>query len=390
VAVVESDGMSDPWAARLDSRMPTVLSAGERVYVEVICTNEGSRTWTPERPEGPHLALSYWVRDRDGTPISMDGERTPIPHEVRPGEHVRLQAAFTAPAQAGDYYVEWDMVSELECWFQDRGSLSAVVPLRVTPFERVERDRYSLEVVRIPASSWSPRFRKPLADVRVSVAVRAWNVIENGRLDFFTTTLDSLRDAGHPFDLLLVDNGSTDGTSELVAERGGYVAPRSGERNEAGHGMTVAIERALACRPDLVVFSDDDIAWHPGFLRRLVEFWAHAPHDIALLSGYVEPRWYWNTIRSAVECGGVRAIVRETAPGGAWTFPAAHWRWIAPLLPGMVADADACHRLRRAGFRLAQADLATHLGAGHSTWGNEPPPGEPVDEVFFRAAAPHS
>ena len=298
---------------------------------------------------------------------------------------MRLHALFAAPSRPDDYHVEWDMIGDAGCGFQEGGALPAVVPLRVTPFDHVECNRYPVEVVRT-SSSWSPRFRKPTNDVRVAIAVRAWNVIQHGRLPFFTTTLDSLRDGGYPFDLFVVDNGSTDGTSELVTKRGGYVAPRVGERNEAGHGMNVAIERALSCRPDLVVFSDDDMAWHPGFVRRLVDFWAHAPHDLALLSGYVEPRWPWNTIRGAVDCAGIRAIVRETAPGGAWTFPASHWRWIGPLVSGMEADSDACQRLRRSGFRLAQADLATHLGVGHSTWGNVPSLGEPVDETFFHVA----
>jgi hypothetical protein len=83
----------------------------------------------------------------------------------------------------------------------------------------------------------------------------------------------------------------------------------------------------------------------------------------------------------------VRAIVRETAPGGAWTFPAANWRWIGPLADDMGADWTACTRLRSAGFRIAQADLATHLGADHSTWGNVTPRGAPVEDAFFARGA---
>jgi hypothetical protein len=53
----------------------------------------------------------------------------------------------------------------------------------------------------------------------------------------------------------------------------------------------------------------------------------------------------------------------------------------------MEADYRACLRLRRAGFRVAQADLALHLGMGFSTWGNKTPPGHPIDERAFDDAA---
>jgi len=378
-----ANGGAPHWGVRLDPRMPKALSAGEHVRVEVLCVNEGSRTWTLPRPEGPHLALAYHVRGRDGAMLLWDGERTKLTATVPPGGELRIQADFTAPDTAGDYYVEWDMVSEYECWFHETGCATASTPLRVTRPGEEEAGRYAVEV--LPVFDWSPRFGKATADIRVAIAVRTWNAIRHGRRDLLERTLESLGEAGHPFELFLVDNGSTDGTAELVAARGGHAAPRIDGQNGAGHGMNIAIERALSCAPDLVVFSDDDIGWQPGFLRQLVQFWAYAPHDIAILSGYVEPRWSWNTIRGALDCGEVRAIVRETAPGGAWSFPAALWGRIGPLQPAMDADWEACQRLRSAGFRLCQADLALHLGAARSTWGNTLAAGQPVRaELFLR------
>lgn len=369
---------------RIVCRMPAVLSAGERIHAEVLCANAGWRTWVAGRPGESSVALTHRVCDGRGEVLPIAAATTPVPHDVRRGEHLQLFVPFMAPAEPGDYFVEWSLRGPADASDERDGS-TAIVPLRVTPFAQVERGRYPVEVVPVGGSTWSPRFRKPLDAVRVAIAVRTWNVIATGRHECFMATLESLREAGHPFELALVDNGSTDGTAKLVAEQGGHLAARVGMRNQAGYGMTAAIERALVGRPDLVVFSDDDVAWHPGFLRRLVAFWAFAPHDLALLSGFLEPRWWWNTIRGAIECGPVRAIVRETAPGGAWTFPAANWRWIAPLDPGMIADAEACHRLRGSGFRLAQADLATHIGAGHSTWGNETPPGAPLEDHYFQS-----
>lgn len=364
------------WGARLDPRMPAVVEPGESVRVEVVCTNEGSRRWTLPRPAGCRLALSYHVRDQHGLASEWDGARTPLRRAVAPGDQTVLLANFTAPAVPGDYFIEWDMVSEGECWFGDAGSLTAVVAFRVSAPNEALAVRYPVEVM--PAAEWSPRFRKAPGKVRVAIAVRTWNALEHGRGAMLERTLESLRAAGHPFELILFDNGSTDGTAELVAARGGTRGPRTVGNNTSGQGMNRAIELALASGADLVVFSDDDMEWYPGFLASLVQFWSHAPHDLVLVSGFVERRLKHNAIRGTIESGGVRALVREAAAGGAWSFPSAHWRWIGPLQPRMEADWEACLRLRSAGFRLAQLDLALHLGEEHSTWGNKVPEGEPV------------
>jgi hypothetical protein len=150
------------WGARVDPRMPAALKAGEHVRVEVLCINEGSRTWTPNRLEGPHLAVSYHVKDRNGGALVWDGERTLLTALVPPGSEVRLQANFTAPPVAGDYFVEWDMVCESECWFHDAGSQTTTVALRVTWPDEQASGRYPVAVV--PVSAWSPRFGKMPAE----------------------------------------------------------------------------------------------------------------------------------------------------------------------------------------------------------------------------------
>jgi hypothetical protein len=374
-----AQGIDGTWAARIEPRMPPTLVAGDWVYVEVVCTNEGTRTWPAASP-GATVNLGYHIRDRVGRVLMWDNERIALPHPVPPGATVRLQAMFRASYTPSDYMVEWDMVSEGECWFQERGSMTATVPLRVTATGQADA-RLPAEIIAV--TPWSPRFGKRLEEIRVSIAVRAWNVMDGQRRAWFDATLASLKDAGHPYELFIVDNGSIDGSSELIASLGGHVVPRNAGGNSSGSGMNIAIERALSSQPDLIVFSDDDIAWHPGFLRRAVEFWSHSPPDLALLSGFIEPRWPWNAVRGVVHCGPLRTIIRESAPGGAWTFPAANWRWIGPLDPGMSADYDACMRLRRAGFRIGQADLALHMGAGFSTWGNKPLPGAALEDALF-------
>jgi len=133
-------------------------------------------------------------------------------------------------------------------------------------------------------------------DVRVAVALLTWN-----RLELFKRTFKSLMKGDYPFDLCIVDNGSTDGTAKEVAKLGGYC--NTGRNHTAGHGMNLAIEAALKYDPDLVVFTADDYEYKGDWLKRLVAFWQEAPGNVALVSCNLEPVYGWNTVQDVIEVG---------------------------------------------------------------------------------------
>jgi hypothetical protein len=86
---------------------------GETVTVAVAVQNEGVRPWEP----GEGFMLGYHLYAADGSTITYDGARTPLPGAVAPGEALTLEALITAPAEAGTYTVEWDMVHDTVTWF---------------------------------------------------------------------------------------------------------------------------------------------------------------------------------------------------------------------------------------------------------------------------------
>jgi len=123
------------------------------------------------------------------------------------------------------------------------------------------------------------------------------------------------------------------------------------------------------------VWSDDDMLWKPGAEQKLGAFWgapASERDNVAIVSGLLEPVWHWNTPRSTVEAGGVRVLVRDSCPGAAWSFNNPRMVW--PLDNGHATfgyDYKACGRLRESGLKVAQIDLADHLGWEASTHGND-------------------
>ena len=64
--------------------------------------------------------------------IGRDFARCDLDADVAPGESRTVRADFTAPADAGDYGLKFDLVVEGVTWFEPAGTKVAVRPLRVT------------------------------------------------------------------------------------------------------------------------------------------------------------------------------------------------------------------------------------------------------------------
>jgi hypothetical protein len=79
------------------------------------------------------LYFSYHLFDDQGKVVLWDGDRTPVGRIVDPGEAAEFLVLFGAPETPGTYDVEWDMVSEGQCWFAETGSPPVRSTLVVAP-----------------------------------------------------------------------------------------------------------------------------------------------------------------------------------------------------------------------------------------------------------------
>ncbi len=199
----------------------------------------------------------------------------------------------------------------------------------------------------------------------LSIAILTWN-----RKDLFLRTHRSLVNQAGEFELCVLDQGSTDGTEAIVQSLGRFA---TGDGNTSfGHGLNRGVAMALECRPDIVFFTADDYEYKPDALQRLMAFWEDAPAKVALTCCNLEHEYPWNAVRGVLEAGNERALVRDTVPGGNWSFRAQDWPIIGPIreVTGQGEDLEVCHRLTAAGYKLCELDLAEHIGERLSTWGN--------------------
>lgn len=200
--------------------------------------------------------------------------------------------------------------------------------------------------------------------MKISIALLTYN-----RQSLFLRTLNSIYDAGHSYSLSIYDNGSKDGTGDIVKGIGGEV--NTSDNHTTGHGMNAVVIMAMQSNPDVIVFTADDFEYRKGWLSRLVDFWQNAPADIMMASCYLEPDWDWNKISEIGEAGQ-RYAIRDSIPGSNWTFRARDIDKIFPVREATGGeDLEICRRLRGDGYKLAALDLVKHTGEQESAWGNE-------------------
>lgn len=95
------------------------ISAGDVVTVPLLLTNPGPMRWNADRVPTVHVSY-HWKKPGSAYYEVFDGLRTPLPHDVLGGESVRVDAYVQAPAQPGEYVLEWDLVQEDVAWFSQK------------------------------------------------------------------------------------------------------------------------------------------------------------------------------------------------------------------------------------------------------------------------------
>ncbi|MFG3136720.1 bifunctional polysaccharide deacetylase/glycosyltransferase family 2 protein [Streptomyces sp. NPDC048211] len=106
---------------------------------------------------------------------------------------------------------------------------------------------------------WGPEVTGP-----VSVIVPAYNEKE-----CIAHTLNSLASSTHPIEIVVVDDGSTDGTAEIAESLG---LPNVRVVRQANAGKSAALNNGVRqARHDIVVMMDGDTVFEPDTVHRLVQ-----------------------------------------------------------------------------------------------------------------------
>jgi glycosyltransferase involved in cell wall biosynthesis len=204
----------------------------------------------------------------------------------------------------------------------------------------------------------------------VSVIIPAYN-----RATLLPFTLEAvLAQVPAPAEVIVVDDGSTDGTAAVAAEYAGTYAKIGASSvrvlTQKNSGDLVARNTGLrAAGADRVAFCDSDDLWRPGFLAAMEALWQAEPGLGAAWSDFFTVRDDVWSVRSKFEDAppgfwdGLRAVGPEA---GVFDAPVVE-RLLAfqPLFPSCMV-ADRAFLLRLGGWdegvgRTLGSDFATAL-----------------------------
>jgi hypothetical protein len=104
---------------------PSACHANEELRFRVRAQNSGYARWLRGSKAGTEkgdVHLVAHLLDEGRHPISWYHAGAFLPHNIEPNDAVDLEIALRAPASAGKYRLEFDMVSEHLAWFEDLGS----------------------------------------------------------------------------------------------------------------------------------------------------------------------------------------------------------------------------------------------------------------------------
>ncbi len=203
--------------------------------------------------------------------------------------------------------------------------------------------------------------RPPIASAPISVVLVADNSAHTltNNLNQWTQFLDSLN---RDYEILLVDDGSMDGTATVLAELSPLLARVKILRHDRPQGIGAALRSGIAAaRMPLLCYSTADGAYRPAELQRLIE----AIDPLDLVTGYRQwrPVPLWFRIPETVYRLLLRVVFGiPTEPQPCW-FGRQRYsrRWLARWILGLpVSDPECSFRL----FRRALFDRIPIQSAG--------------------------
>ncbi len=124
----------DTWfRARLQPQQAELsAAASDLITATVVVTNTSVRPW-PASGARPVYISYHWIQPASRRVLILDGERTPLPHDLAPGDTATIAAFVKIPPVTGTLVLQWDVVQEEVTWFSERGSTVAEVNVQIMP-----------------------------------------------------------------------------------------------------------------------------------------------------------------------------------------------------------------------------------------------------------------
>ena len=130
-AVVPRPMAEDAYRASLEVAVLPAgpMEPGSEHLLQVEVFNRSGHDWDCGR-DGPLRLGNHWLSADGSAMLIQDDGRAPLPARLPAAAGCRLPLPIRIPPRPGHYLCEVDLVHEGVCWFRDKGSPAARVPVR--------------------------------------------------------------------------------------------------------------------------------------------------------------------------------------------------------------------------------------------------------------------
>jgi len=116
----------------ISQQVPTEMEVLKWYDATITLRNPTNVLWPARGPIPGSVNIAYHWSSPQGKLLVLDGERTPFPHDIGPGETIKLdKVRVIAPASPGEYRLQISLVQEGVSWFESQGAKTITVPVKV-------------------------------------------------------------------------------------------------------------------------------------------------------------------------------------------------------------------------------------------------------------------
>lgn len=163
------------------------MTAKNSHLTSIEIKNIGKATWESAAHSINPVNFAYIWYDQKGNMILRNEKRVPLPQDIPHNHKLTLDAVIESPDEPGEYVLQLDLVKEHQFWFSE---LSDSKVTRNVTVQKKTSDKH------FPS---------------VSVIVVTFN-----SQDYIEQCLDTLLQSTIPLEIIVVDNASTDNTTEIL------------------------------------------------------------------------------------------------------------------------------------------------------------------------------
>ncbi|KXS43606.1 MAG: putative N-acetylmuramoyl-L-alanine amidase [Methanolobus sp. T82-4] len=99
-------------------QFPDTLYSNTFIALNITLQNSGLSIWNANEDNPIHLSY-HWIQNNQT--VIFDGERTPLPENVKPRKIIDTQVIVKTPEKEGNYTLILDVLKEGNFWFEQEG-----------------------------------------------------------------------------------------------------------------------------------------------------------------------------------------------------------------------------------------------------------------------------